>query len=422
MRKVLAGATYATLLILCSSAIPASTMSHAPSSLQGQNASGNVRGKDKTATLLNVDPQFNRATMDKVDMLVRKKYWNPQQLPAWGETVETLRPKILGSTSLIELSSNINEALGTLRTSHTRFLTENDETFYFLHCLFGSRGNLIKSRLMDFTGAITGGVTSSFNTVRYILDDSPAMKAGIHIGDEILTVNGKKYLGQLSFQGTAGCQTHLAVKRNERVIDLTIVPIKADAYKAYLQAIKNSVKIIRRDDHVFGYIHYLVGAREVLETQLKTSLKRTEGLILDLRDGYGAAGTDDLDFFYRPQNAYPEYMRYSKPVVALINGGTRSGKEAIAFSLKNSRRAVLVGERTAGAYVGGQLFELGDRIALYLAVHDGYGEYMGKKLEGNGVEPDVDVEESSAQRGEEDLQYDKAIQILQQSLAPGYSK
>jgi carboxyl-terminal processing protease len=105
-------------------------------------------------------------------------------------------------------------------------------------------------------------------------------------------------------------------------------------------------------------------------------------------------------------------MRYSKPLVVLINRGTRSGKEALAYSLQRSGRATLIGERTAGAFLAGKIFDLDNRTALYLPVHD--AEFLGKRLEGTGVVPDVDV--PSIAKGDKDTQYDRATSVLQEML------
>lgn len=55
----------------------------------------------------------------------------------------------------------------------------------------------------------------------------------------------------------------------------------------------------------------------------------------------------------------------------LINGGTRSGKETIAYGAKKHRLARLVGERTAGAALFGGPFCLSDGSPLLLAQSDG---------------------------------------------------
>src|SRR5262249_24577352 len=100
---------------------------------------------------------------------------------------------------------------------------------------------------------------------------------------------------------------------------------------------------------------------------------------------------------------------WRKPLLVLINGGSRSGKELIAFAIQKQRRGALVGERTAGAVVAGSLFPLSDKSLLYLAVLDVRVE--GKRLEGVGVAPDVAVPDDLPYAAGADPQLEKALSL-----------
>jgi carboxyl-terminal processing protease len=366
---------------------------------------------------LEVSVQFNQEMLDKVDNLVTSKFYDRKKIPIWKDAVVKLKPKIIASRTIIELDQNINEALHKLGASHTQFLTENDEMLFFLNAMFRNNGNTMSARKIDFTGAIFGGINTPFNEIRYVLDSSPAMRAGLKIGDKIISVNDHAFIGQLSFAGKAGHLAKIKIERDQERLDIELMPVLEDDYKSYVQAINESVRIIRNGSHTIGYIHFWSGgslAHDALELKLKNELQNTDGLIFDLRDGYGSAWLEDLDYFYRPANAYPKDMYYNKPVIALINGGARSGKEALAFSLKKSGRAKLVGERTAGAFLGGQLFDLGPRAGLYLAVQD--VELMGTRLEAVGVSPDVEIKQTNSERGKADLQFQKASAMMKDLL------
>ena len=78
-----------------------------------------------------------------------------------------------------------------------------------------------------------------------------------------------------------------------------------------------------------------------------------------------------------------------KPVVVLINDGSRSGKEVLAYLFKKTGRGLLIGERTAGYATGGRKREISPDSFLYYAVGDMLID--GKRLEGVGVEPDIEV-------------------------------
>jgi carboxyl-terminal processing protease len=98
-------------------------------------------------------------------------------------------------------------------------------------------------------------------------------------------------------------------------------------------------------------------------------------------------------------------MHWRKPLVVLIDEGTRSGKEVMAYGLK--RLGVpIVGTTSAGAVVAGAAYLLPDDSFLYLAVADILVE--GRRLEGQGVEPTVLVD-MQLPFGTEDLQLEAAL-------------
>jgi len=149
---------------------------------------------------------------------------------------------------------------------------------------------------------------------------------------------------------------------------------------------------------------YQDALRDVMETHF--ALARTEHhglpLILDLRAGWGGAMPRYLEVF---NSTVPRMVMTSRegesheqrqawnprtnPVVMLIDGGSRSGKEILAYGFKKSKVGTLVGERTAGAVLAGTLRPLADGSVLYVAVADVHVD--GDRLEGVGVEPDIAV-------------------------------
>jgi carboxyl-terminal processing protease len=383
-----------------------------------------------------VTPEYAKKVFAKVNELVNKHFYDEKAVrTTWAETVQRMSPQILASRDLKELSDNINTALKTLKVSHTQFVTRNDETFYFLHTLFAQypRRNKVEPPKIDFTGAVVGGVDCKPNEVRYILDGSPAEAAGLHLGDELISVAGKPYYGQLSFGGSAGMQIPLEVKRGLQTLTLKIKPVLKNDAEAYIEAIEKSAKVTKFPEGKIGYVHLWSGGEkshdafeEVLASEL---IQGTDALVLDLRDGYGGNYYDDLDFFYRPAKGYPSFagvdrkgkrsvshMYYDKPLVALINGGVRSGKELVAYSLQQTGRGKLVGEKTAGAVLGGRLFNIDEQTALYLAVV-GIGSHAGTPtLEGLGVSPDVEIKATCSERGQKDAQREEAERILREQL------
>jgi carboxyl-terminal processing protease len=101
---------------------------------------------------------------------------------------------------------------------------------------------------------------------------------------------------------------------------------------------------------------------------------------------------------------------WHKPVVMLIDSGTRSGKELLAYAFKKHKVGVLVGERTAGAVLGGSPRPLSDGSLLLIAVTD--VRVDGEKLEGVGVSPDIEVRRDLPYSAGKDPQIEAAVRVL----------
>lgn len=318
----------------------------------------------------------------------------------------------------------MNKPIAQLKSSHCQFVTANDETYWFLHSLFASFNDEMRLPPSEFTGFVTGKPGYGENQIRYVLDGSPAEQAGLKRGDKILLVDGAPYIGESNFFNKAKRKVQLTVEKNGRKETISITPIRKQAFDGYVEATSKSARTVKKDGLTLGYLHIWCGgsdAHDAMEEALgKPLLQATDGLILDLRDGYGGNSFDDIDFFFRPKDAFPDFIMvardgkkrgsansYDKPVVVLINEGVRSGKELMAYGLQKGRRACLTGKTTAGAVLAGRLFPINERASLYLAVADGY--IGGKRLEGKGVSPD---EEVTNEPTGEDRQYERALEKL----------
>ena len=101
-----------------------------------------------------------------------------------------------------------------------------------------------------------------------------------------------------------------------------------------------------------------------------------------------------------------EATSWRKPVVGIIDGGSRSGIEILAHGLKRAG-APLVGTKTAGDVLAGRAFRLRDNSLLELAVLD--VRVDGVRLENNGVTPDVEVPFTLPYADGADPQFDRAV-------------
>jgi carboxyl-terminal processing protease len=152
-------------------------------------------------------------------------------------------------------------------------------------------------------------------------------------------------------------------------------------------------------------------------------LSNADALVWDLRDGWGGAQPYYLDLFnpraptmqVADRNGETGIVgaKWRKPVAALINGGTRSGKEVLAYGFKEYGIGPLIGSRTEGAVLAATAFLIGDQGLLLLAVEDVLVD--GQRLEGVGVEPTVAVPFDRRYAAGSDPQLDRAVDMLSRS-------
>lgn len=104
--------------------------------------------------------------------------------------------------------------------------------------------------------------------------------------------------------------------------------------------------------------------------------------------------------------------RFAAPVVVLVNEGSASSSEIFAHVLQHHERATIVGRKTAGAVIAAREYRLPDGGLLQVAISD-YLNLDGRRLEGNGVIPDVvvDVSVEDLQRGRDTI-LDAALAVL----------
>ena len=416
-----------------------------------------ARIKTKTDSVgTTISQSYALKIINTVDQIVRENFYDKAVVEAvWAKSSEKLLADFKKREKFdeISLASSLNELLQKLKTSHCQFVSANDEAFYFLHSHFATlRGADAKkdplAAPVAYTGFATGGCDYPEDVIRYVLDGSPAARAGLEVGDRIVSVDKQSYTGYLNIAGKAGQQLNLVVDKqaeHKNIIEIALIPTKKEIYPFYIEAMQASKNKIKAGKHTVGYVHLWAGGTpsgEALAEIVSGYMQGVDGLILDLRDGYGGASLQDLDIFYRPPAAYPDLVTvdragkehkarlyFDKPVVALINSGSRSGKELLAYSLKASGRAVLVGEKTAGAVVGGRLFNIDRRSSLYLAVVDvRLARSAGKpgvksetaaameRLEGKGVAPDIAVLNESHNQNGYGLQLKAAIEALEKQL------
>lgn len=142
-------------------------------------------------------------------------------------------------------------------------------------------------------------------------------------------------------------------------------------------------------------------------------IAHTEAMIIDLQDNHGGGSaigsvlesyflpkeTPLLDFKSRDGGnnlsttvSWLTEKKYNKPLFILINRGTASAAEAFSFALQANKRAVVVGQPSAGAAHMNSWYPVNDNI--FISISTGAPTLPGTEItwERKGIEPDHLVE------------------------------
>ena len=90
----------------------------------------------------------------------------------------------------------------------------------------------------------------------------------------------------------------------------------------------------------------------------------------------------------RPKVPYPT-PRPDVPLYVLISGRTASAAESTAYTLQAAKRAIVVGEPSAGAANPGGEFPAGDGFFVFVSTSTTVNPTTGTNWENSGVKPDV---------------------------------
>lgn len=219
-------------------------------------------------------------------------------------------------------------------------------------------------------GALIGIVNKKV-VITHPYRDFPAYRAGIKVGDELISVDGKNIKGDpsidvsLLLKGQPKTEVEVKVRHYGEKGDVTFT-IRREKISinniAYFGVLEPGIGYIKLDDFTSG------ASREMQEAVFKLKEQSVTKLIIDLRDNPGGllqeavnitnlfipkgqevvstrGKVEEWNTTYRTLNA-PQDTEI--PIVILTSEGSASASEIVAGSLQDYDRAVLIGERTFG--------------------------------------------------------------------------
>src|SRR6266446_1281813 len=263
-------------------------------------------------------------------------------------------------------------------------------------------------------------IKNGLPTVVTPMEDTPAARAGILSGDQILKINGAS-TDRMDLQDVIN---HLRGAPGQK-ISLTLLRPSTKEIKDYtlerteikVQSVKGT-RLLDADltgPFQIAYIR-LIQFNEPTAEELSKALDELQkqgmqALILDLRNNPGGLLNSAVDVCaqFLPPNTkvvstqgrvasqQHDYStsgarkeRPSFPMVVLINEGSASGAEIVAGALKDLHRAILVGETTFGKGSVQNVMQLPDGSAVRFTTAKYYTPSK-QVIQGNGVTPNIRV-------------------------------
>ena len=288
----------------------------------------------------------------------------------------------------------------------------------------------------NLEGSIGGGIGAQVGTrddaivLVKILADTPAERAGLKMGDKVLTINGETTEGATTEQaverirGEIGTTVKLGIERDNQQMDITVTreEILIDSVSSEIRDNIGYITITRFDQETGSL------ARAAATSFEEAGVK---GVIVDLRGnpgGYLSAAQDVSDIWLNNKLVVIEKqgdtvidqlksrrnaILEGVPTVVLVDGNSASASEIVAGALSDHKAATLVGETTYGKGTVQRLITLTDGALLKVTVARWYTP-NGLNLSKVGIKPDKVVELTEDDiRDSNDRQMKAAEELLQ---------
>ncbi|MQL91241.1 hypothetical protein Taro_023851, partial [Colocasia esculenta] len=349
--------------------------------------------------------------------LIRETFVDPTfNHQDWDMKLQQTMVEMFALKSADAAYNKISGMLATLGDPFTRIISPKEYQSFRI----GSDGNLQGVGIFISVDQSSGRLV-----VLSCLDGSPAARAGIHEGDELIEIDGEGLAGvdgeaaARKLRGRAGTVVTLKIHsgdehRGEPGGDPGLREVKLPREIIKISPITSTIiSHISRDgrESKIGYVR-LSSFSQTAAAEMENAIQGMEdqgvqSYILDLRNNPGGlvkAGLDvaqmwldgdetlvntiDRDGNMLPINMTNGHALTHDPLVVLVNEGSASASEILAGALHDNGRAILVGNRTFGKGKIQSVTELHDGSALFITV----AKYLSPALhdiDQVGIAPDV---------------------------------
>jgi carboxyl-terminal processing protease len=254
--------------------------------------------------------------------------------------------------------------------------------------------------------------------VTRVQSGSPAAAAGIRKGDRLRSVDGEKVDGRPVTEvvsllrgdaddAAAGTKVSLGLERGTRAWSETLRRARLSTDSVTVHKLPGGVTVIK-------VAAFTKGVGDAVRTAVEQTPEHA-GIVLDLRGNSGGLVTEavtaasafldgglvatyDVNGAQRSLHADPG-GETTRPLVALVDGGTMSAAELLTGALQDRGRAVVVGSRTFGKGSIQMPSRLPDGSVAELTVGH-YRTPAGHTVDGRGITPDLEVDAEALERAE----------------------
>ena len=261
-----------------------------------------------------------------------------------------------------------------------------------------------------------------------VLPSTPARSAGLERGDVIQEIDGAEVRNMTTdeavalIKGEPGTKVSLNIERDGEALSFEIErrTINLPNVRSRLQGDVAYVRLFTFSRGAGDEV------RDAVERMVDGG---AQGVILDLRDNGGGLFSEGIDVAsdfiedgkivtYKERSSPARVYRATGdalediPLVVLVNEGTASASEIVAGALQDRNRAVVIGTETYGKGSVQEVVPLPDSSAFKLTVASYYTP-DGTNLSGNGIQPDVVVDDAAA------VQKERALETLRGIIDSG---
>lgn len=253
------------------------------------------------------------------------------------------------------------------------------------------------------------------------IEDTPAYRAGVKAGDQIIKIEGEltKDMSLVDavkkMRGPKGSKITISLRREgtPRLLDFHLMRevIKIQSVKSKtLEKGYGYVRITQFQDRTGNDL-------DAALSKLTQESGKLEGLVVDLRNDPGGLLSQAVkvsDTFLdsglivytegRLDNQKQKYFAHQGgqtevPLVVIVNGGSASASEIVAGALQDHGRAVVVGTKTFGKGSVQTILPMESGAALRLTTAM-YFTPSGRSIQVTGITPDVLVDNAPVAQGE----------------------